>query len=87
MAEALDEIGLAYIVKLVDEDFNYNLLNELVLDLAEPIPFNMLEDQPRGRRSRNENFFEETVPRPNNDLFIEYFGMGRKAFQVCFRII
>lgn len=64
----------------LDNGLNMNLIRLIAEDVGRPLP-NYLDVQ-REPKARNENYYEETIPRYTNDLFIEHFRMSRASCEV-----
>lgn len=52
----------------LDNDLNLDLIRLIVEDACRPLP-NYLRLQRIEQNARNENYYEETIPRYTNDLF------------------
>jgi len=65
----------------LDNELNsMDLIRLIAEDVGRPLP-NYLDVQ-REPKARNEYYYEETIPRYTNDLFIEHFRMSRASCEV-----
>lgn len=65
----------------LDNSLDMDLVRLIAEDVCRPLP-NDLHMQREEQKVRNENYYEETIPRYTNDLFIEHFRMSRASFEV-----
>ncbi|KAK5650044.1 hypothetical protein RI129_001073 [Pyrocoelia pectoralis] len=70
-----------------DENVNVQIINNIALDLAEPL--NIIGNEIRERIAvpRNVNYYEETIPQYLGDLFVEHFRMSRECFEEFINVI
>ncbi|KAK4887492.1 hypothetical protein RN001_003763 [Aquatica leii] len=70
-----------------DEDVNIQIINNIALDLAEPL--NIIGNEVRERIAvpRNLNYYEETIPQYLGDLFVQHFRMSRECFEELINVI
>ncbi|KAK4887072.1 hypothetical protein RN001_003343 [Aquatica leii] len=70
-----------------DEHVNIQIINNIALDLAEPL--NIIGNEVRERIAvpRNLNYYEETIPQYLGDLFVEHFRTSRECFEELIDVI
>ena len=69
-------------ILVAEDEFIVNGIVHLALDLAEPIHQENLVPQQRNQVTRNENYYEVTIPRYTDFQFREHFRMSRPTFQI-----
>ncbi|KAB0801858.1 hypothetical protein PPYR_04044 [Photinus pyralis] len=76
-------MDLQAIIALLVEDrgINVAIIENVALDLAEPL--NIIGNEVRERNAipRNLNYYEETIPQYVGDLFVQHFRMSRECFE------
>ncbi|KAF5282356.1 hypothetical protein FQA39_LY17600 [Lamprigera yunnana] len=63
-----------------DDGMDQNLIMHFAEKLAQPLPLEILEENPN-IIARNEDYFEITVPQYSNELFKQHSRMSRATFE------
>lgn len=65
----------------LDRGLDMDLIRLISEEAGRPLS-NYLNVERDEEKARNENYYEETIPRYTNDLFKEHFRMSRASFEV-----
>ncbi|KAF5285717.1 hypothetical protein FQA39_LY16523 [Lamprigera yunnana] len=66
-----------------DDGMDQNLIMHFAEELAQPLPLEILEENPN-IIATNKDHFEITVSQCSNELFKQHFRMSLATFEVCF---
>lgn len=75
------------IIILMDDDLDIinNIVNVIIEELNHELDY-QVPIRRRNERPRNQDYFEITIPRYTDILFIEHFRMSRRTFEVHINI-
>ncbi|KAF5283134.1 hypothetical protein FQR65_LT14063 [Abscondita terminalis] len=73
--------NLILIYEFIANDLDIINVGAIALELGEPLRI-INNDHRRNVVSRNENFFEQTIPNYEGNVFLEHFRMNRGTFEM-----